>query len=131
MGRYLANISLMLNHTIVKDADAHLLVYFNPIKRVKAFKFLDFKMNICDVLSQAITVPIVKVLMDEMRRTSNLPFSCPIKGNFLYSVANYRIDASTLPPYVPIVPFNYSLSFYKNDEKVMGIFVAGATVPKN
>ncbi|XP_075167404.1 uncharacterized protein LOC142239496 [Haematobia irritans] len=133
-GRCLASAYFVFDREVDKDAEAHMLIYFTPSYRskrsAKPVKFVDLKMNICDILTQPMRVPILKVLFDEMRRTSNIPNRCPIKGNFLYSVANFTIDQSLLPPYVPFVQFNFSLSFYEHAVKTSTLYLAGATVSR-
>ncbi|XP_059225849.1 uncharacterized protein LOC106089769 [Stomoxys calcitrans] len=81
-GSYALDMSFMYSKDLPKTAEWHTLIYFThaQVKAGKPVKFLDFKINICNFLTTAMGVPFVKVLVEEMRKTSNLPYKCPLKG---------------------------------------------------
>uniref|UniRef100_A0A1I8PLJ7 Uncharacterized protein n=1 Tax=Stomoxys calcitrans TaxID=35570 RepID=A0A1I8PLJ7_STOCA len=130
-GRYLADVVLVLARTLDKEAEFQFLVHFRPVKGEKSVKFLDVKLNVCDVLSKTSSVPLLKTLMDEVRRKGNLPYDCPMKGNYLYSLVNYSLDASLLPAYAPILAFNFTWTVFEYQKKIGCLGISGATVPRN
>ncbi|XP_059225471.1 uncharacterized protein LOC106088909 [Stomoxys calcitrans] len=129
-GRFSSNLFLMLSRTLDKRAELHLLATFIPNKGVKSIKFMDIKLNICTILSQISRVPLIKNLMAEVRRKGNLPYECPVKGDFLYSLLNYTSDASLLPPYAPILKYNFTLTTFENNRKLGYLHISGALVPR-
>uniref|UniRef100_A0A1I8PFG5 Uncharacterized protein n=1 Tax=Stomoxys calcitrans TaxID=35570 RepID=A0A1I8PFG5_STOCA len=129
-GSYALDMSFMYSKDLPKTAEWHTLIYFThaQVKAGKPVKFLDFKINICNFLTTAMGVPFVKVLVEEMRKTSNLPYKCPLKGNFLYTLSNFSINsAKFLPAYAPLIKFNFTFNTYENQNHISKIFVMGST----
>uniref|UniRef100_A0A1I8PLJ5 Uncharacterized protein n=1 Tax=Stomoxys calcitrans TaxID=35570 RepID=A0A1I8PLJ5_STOCA len=91
---YLLNARFMYARELNENAELQFLIYFSHLKGSKPIKFLDFKMNICSLLSTSMTVPTIKIIMEETRKTSNLPYECPLKTNFLYHYSNFSIQNS-------------------------------------
>lgn len=79
-GVYLINIDFELSRDLNQNAEVQYLARFNMANSTKSIKFIDFKLNICQILTQVQSLPLVKSLMEELRRTSDIPYSCPIKG---------------------------------------------------
>ncbi|XP_013118111.1 uncharacterized protein LOC106095420 [Stomoxys calcitrans] len=129
-GCYSSDYSIMLDQTLDKDADLQFLVTFIPMKGAKLVKFLDVKINICDALSQSNSSPLLKSLLEEFKKKSDLPNGCPVKGGYLYSVANYSVDSTTLPPYAPILTFNCTVTIFEHNKRIASIRTMGATVPR-
>ncbi|XP_075165063.1 uncharacterized protein LOC142237593 [Haematobia irritans] len=125
---YTLNMNFMYERAVSDNAEYHIRVYFTPEKAVKAVKFLDVKLNICNFLSTATTIPLMKAILAEIRKAGNLPYECPLKVDHLYSLSNYSISTKLLPTYTPRLKFNFTLDTY-NDMKNIGRFlVEGATV---
>ncbi|XP_013111199.2 uncharacterized protein LOC106089768 isoform X1 [Stomoxys calcitrans] len=125
---YLIDTSFMYARELNENAEWQGLIYFSHLKGSKPIKFLDIKMNICSALSTAMTVPIVKMIMEETRKTSNLPYECPLKANFLYSYSNFSMNAKILPAYAPLIKFNFSLNTFDNRVLISKYVVEGSTV---
>ncbi|XP_059225847.1 uncharacterized protein LOC131997958 [Stomoxys calcitrans] len=128
--RYGMNARFMLERPFERNAESHILAYFTPTLAKKAVKFLDLRINICDMLSTVTSIPLMKVILDEVRRTGNLPYRCPVKGNFLYTLKNYSVSAETLPSYMPSMKFNFSFYTYDNQQLISKFVMDGATVSK-
>ncbi|XP_059225846.1 uncharacterized protein LOC131997957 [Stomoxys calcitrans] len=128
--RYAVDAQFLLERPFEKNAEVHVMVYFTPSLAKKAVKFLDIKLNICDMLSTVISNPLLKVILDETRKSSNLPYRCPVKANFVYTFSNFSLTAETLPLYTPFMKFNFTLNTYDNEELVSKFLLEGTTVPK-
>ncbi|XP_059226467.1 uncharacterized protein LOC131998152 isoform X2 [Stomoxys calcitrans] len=127
---FVTNTAMEFNQELARNSEFRLLVSFQLPKKDKVIKFLDLKMTICDVLSQMMSVPLVKRIIKETRRTSNMPYACPIKANYLYYMANYSITDELFPTYTPYISFNFSLFYFENGKLFASSNVGGATVPK-
>uniref|UniRef100_A0A1I8PF67 Uncharacterized protein n=1 Tax=Stomoxys calcitrans TaxID=35570 RepID=A0A1I8PF67_STOCA len=128
--RYGLDSHFMLERAFEKNAEIHLLSFIEPVSAKKAIKFIDLKLKICDLLSTGISIAVGKVLLAEVRKTSNLPYECPLKGNVNYTFSNLSITAETLPTYTPFMKYNFSLITYDNKQMVAKFLLDGETVPK-
>uniref|UniRef100_A0A1I8PZ33 MD-2-related lipid-recognition domain-containing protein n=1 Tax=Stomoxys calcitrans TaxID=35570 RepID=A0A1I8PZ33_STOCA len=130
-GRYLFDCFFMFERPLHKEAILQMILHYTPLKGIKPVKFLDVKINVCDILGQSGShVPLMKALFKEFRKNSDLPYACPVRGDNLYSMVNYSLDASTLPPYTPIMVFNYTLLLFEHNKKIGSVHTSGATVPR-
>ncbi|XP_013115683.2 uncharacterized protein LOC106093210 [Stomoxys calcitrans] len=128
--RYALNANFLLEHDLNRNAEIHALVFFTPTKAKRSVKLMDIKLNVCTMLTTAMSIPLARVILEEARRTSNLPYECPVKENLLYSFNNYSINAETLPPYVPLMKFNFSIFAYDNQKLITKFIVEGNTVTR-
>ncbi|XP_073811876.1 uncharacterized protein [Musca autumnalis] len=129
--RYVASVKFMHNRNMAQNSVAHAVIYVRTPRTSKVVKFFDFKINVCDALSMSTyPIPLAKDLFDEARRTSNLPYNCPIKGNYLYYMNNYTVTSELLPAYAPIMNFSFILNIYEDDKLIIASETQGGTIPK-
>ncbi|XP_075167400.1 uncharacterized protein LOC142239490 [Haematobia irritans] len=126
---YLFFAKFMSNRQFNPDAEVRAQITLRMKGVTQPMKFLDLQIKICDVLSKASSVPIVRNLFDEARRTSNIPYKCPIKRNVLYRMHNYSLTAESIPPYATIFNFTLEMDFYNEHKRFANTIVKGATVP--
>ncbi|XP_075167397.1 uncharacterized protein LOC142239487 [Haematobia irritans] len=126
---FMTNVNVVLNNDLARDSEVRILISFQLPKNNKIITFLDVKLNICDFLSQIMGTPLVKRLMKEVRKTGNLPYACPVKGNYRYYFANYSVTDDLLPPYTPLMKFNFSLSYFEHKKLFASSCIRGSTVP--
>uniref|UniRef100_A0A1I8PBL1 MD-2-related lipid-recognition domain-containing protein n=1 Tax=Stomoxys calcitrans TaxID=35570 RepID=A0A1I8PBL1_STOCA len=128
-GNYALDMSLMFSKDLNTNSEWQTVVYFNhaQLKTGGWMKFMDFKMNICNFFTTAKSVPLIKAIVGEMRKSSNLPYQCPLKGNFLYTLSNFSINSKFLPSYTPLVKFNFSFNTYDNQKLISQLFLEGST----
>ncbi|XP_075167770.1 uncharacterized protein LOC142239916 [Haematobia irritans] len=107
--KYAINANFFLGRALNRNSEIHAQVCFTPQGSSRSIKFFDIRLNICDMLTTVMGNPFTKGLLDEMRRSSNIPYDCPIKGNYLYSFSNYSLTTQTLPTYTPLMKFNFTL----------------------
>ncbi|XP_059225851.1 uncharacterized protein LOC131997959 [Stomoxys calcitrans] len=132
-GNYVGNMAFMYNKNLASNAEWHAIINIihSHLKTAKPFKYLDVRVNVCKFLSATMHLPILRMFLDEVRETSNLPFKCPLKKNYLYSISNYTILSEYLPPYTPLVQFNLTLNTYDNRRPIAKLFAMGATVKRS
>ncbi|XP_061393964.1 uncharacterized protein LOC133329507, partial [Musca vetustissima] len=130
-GRYYIDFEFELQRNLDKDARVHITSFFTPQNAKKAVKFLDLNLKICDVLKDTNSLSIMKTILAELRKTSNLPYSCPIKANFKYNFINFTLDADTLPPYTPLMSYNFTVKYYENKKLLLTMDVDGSTVSRS
>ncbi|XP_059225667.1 uncharacterized protein LOC131997853 [Stomoxys calcitrans] len=109
---YILNARFFFDRELTKSADVRFKVDIKPQNANKRLTFFDFKLNLCDALTQGMTNIIVKNLIAELRKTSNIPYECPLRKDYEYKVNNYSFNAEMLPPYAPFLNFTYSLILY-------------------
>ncbi|XP_019891612.2 uncharacterized protein LOC109612214 [Musca domestica] len=130
-GRYYADFLFEITRNLDKEARIQFTSYYTPQNAKRAVKFVDLNMKVCDVLSQSMTLPLIKTIINEVRKTSNLPYACPIKGNFTYKFVNLTLDANILPTYTPLISYNFSTKFYEHQKLLAILDVSGATVARS
>uniref|UniRef100_A0A1I8NHM1 Uncharacterized protein n=1 Tax=Musca domestica TaxID=7370 RepID=A0A1I8NHM1_MUSDO len=124
--RYAVTVKFMYKDDLANDGVAHTQILVRMKRGQPVLKFLDFKVNVCDALSvSSFPIPLAKDLFDEARRTSNLPYNCPLKGNFLYYINNYTVTSETIPAYAPLMNFSLIFNIYKNNELVIATETQG------
>ncbi|KAG5667287.1 hypothetical protein PVAND_015273 [Polypedilum vanderplanki] len=60
--------------------------------------------NACNMLSRTKAHPILKIILKELLRASNIPTACPVKKG-LYYMKDFTINEDILPPFLPIGNF--------------------------
>lgn len=88
INQYASSFSITLNRQLNNNSEIRIQIFYRlSSKDSKTIKFMDIKMKICDALDQINSVPLIKRLFNELMRSSNVPYSCPIHG-----VSNNRWD---------------------------------------
>ncbi|XP_075167396.1 uncharacterized protein LOC142239486 [Haematobia irritans] len=129
---YNMDINFILQRDLHKDTDIRLVIGIKPFENDKKFKFADLKMNLCDLLNAPkLPIMVANSIYKEVMRASNVPFQCPIKGNFLYNVSGFRIDENLFPTYTLLVKYDVTMKFYERGQMYAVVSVKGATLPKS
>lgn len=97
-------------------------------------------MNVCNVLKRVKSHPILKLVMKELLKASNIPMSCPIKkvsfqvilfemnrdklvppSQGIYYMKDFSLNEELLPPFLPIGEFMSHIRFARvvNDVEVL------------
>ncbi|XP_061386479.1 uncharacterized protein LOC133321407, partial [Musca vetustissima] len=102
--RYLVNAKFNIVRDLDQNAEIQVLAYFTPTNNVlsKAVKLFDLKLKVCEILGKKMSVPLLNQIMNEIRKSGNYPYSCPLKTNYIYSINNYSLTGDMIPAYTPI-----------------------------
>uniref|UniRef100_A0A1I8NK81 Uncharacterized protein n=1 Tax=Musca domestica TaxID=7370 RepID=A0A1I8NK81_MUSDO len=95
-----------------------------------SIRIMDLKFKFCDIWDGSTENRLLKTILSEVRRTSNLPHMCPVKGNFLYKMENFTVTDKFVPTYAPFMNFTVALEFLENDKLFAITKVSGAVAPK-
>lgn len=79
IGNYGIDINFMLNRQLAKNAEIRVLSHLQRGNKA-AVTFLDLTVNTCNILNQAPKIPLTKKILTELRKKSNIPRQCPLKG---------------------------------------------------
>lgn len=60
--------------------------------------------NTCNILSRVKSHPILKLIIKELLKTSNLPMACPFKKG-IYYMKDFVLNEDLLPPFIPMGNF--------------------------
>uniref|UniRef100_A0A1I8NYB6 MD-2-related lipid-recognition domain-containing protein n=1 Tax=Stomoxys calcitrans TaxID=35570 RepID=A0A1I8NYB6_STOCA len=129
--RYSSNAWFELNRQLNSNAQIAMMLYYNLAKSSRIVKFIDVKMNTCDIMASLQRVPLLRNILTEIRRNSNFPLECPIKGNVMYNLTNMIVTNEIVPPYASTINFNVSIDFYEHQQQIATYRLSGATVPKS
>ncbi|XP_058982104.1 uncharacterized protein LOC131804005 [Musca domestica] len=125
--RYVFNIDFELSRKLPEHAMIAIMVHFKARDSQRVVKFIDLKLKICDVLGNINTLPVVKKVLDSLMQNSNLPMSCPIKGNFPYRITNLTISDENMIKYIPAMHFNITLIFSDRQKQLGKVLAQGLT----
>ncbi|XP_061388015.1 uncharacterized protein LOC133323073 [Musca vetustissima] len=115
--RFIFSERLMLTRDMNRNFEMHLWIRVKPLLAKKPLQFLDVKFNVCEFLDQPLQVQLLRGLLIELFRSSNIPLMCPFKGNFLYQMINFSFTDAYFPPYTPALNFTFQMEFF--DKKTM------------
>ncbi|XP_037818449.1 uncharacterized protein LOC119608193 [Lucilia sericata] len=102
-----------------------------PHSKRKALKFIDIKMNICDAVRSNYEVPLIKTILLELRKSSNIPYQCPLKKDFLYEISNLSVtDKYMTPMSLPTLNFSNGIEIYESNKLIASLFTIGGIVAK-
>lgn len=78
---YTVNIKFNFQRELDLNAEVKVLTYFTPTNNLlsKTVKLFDLKLKICDVISNKMGVPLLKQIVNDLRKSGDYPYSCPIK----------------------------------------------------
>ncbi|XP_073821440.1 uncharacterized protein [Musca autumnalis] len=129
--RYAIDYKFNLNGDLHENAEMQIIIKVKLRNDNKIIKFMDLKMNICDVFNTKMSSLVTKEMLKEVKKTSNLPLACPIKGNFDYWVTNYTVTDSFFPPYTPDVYYNFTMKYFENNRLFADLFIAGSAIRRS
>uniref|UniRef100_A0A1I8NM70 MD-2-related lipid-recognition domain-containing protein n=1 Tax=Stomoxys calcitrans TaxID=35570 RepID=A0A1I8NM70_STOCA len=102
VSRYAINVMYIMGRELPTNAEIRFLIHAKPSQGRTAIKFVDVKMNICSFLKNGANMPLLNDIMDKLRRSSNIPLSCPVKANYMYNITKAIITDELFPIYTPI-----------------------------
>ncbi|XP_059217732.1 uncharacterized protein LOC131994832 [Stomoxys calcitrans] len=119
----------MLNNDLDRDAEIQLKIHISR-SGGKWLKFVDLKVNLCDALQKLLSIPLANTLLNEALQTSNVPCSCPIKGNVMYNMSNFMVSDKLFPPYTPTnLEFNCTTNYFEHQKVIYTFIVEGGIIP--
>lgn len=65
---------------------------------------MNASVSVCNVMGRFKNHPILKFIMSQMMKSSNIPFGCPIKKG-VYFVKDFMINDDLMPPFIPTGSF--------------------------
>ncbi|XP_059223143.1 uncharacterized protein LOC131996954 [Stomoxys calcitrans] len=128
--RYSLSGMFKLSRTMPEHIVGRAMIHVRGIKRNRTITFLDVKMKMCDLLRHTNYMPLVDQIMNEVRRVTNLPMSCPVEGNVMYNVTNVIITDDLFPVYAPPVYFNVTIDFFDRNKLLALYRLQGSILPK-
>ncbi|XP_075155843.1 uncharacterized protein LOC142229190 [Haematobia irritans] len=129
--QYSLNIMFQLTRTMPSSVEVGVAIHIRGMKRQRVFKFIDAKIKICDLLRVATSIPFINQVMIKIKRASNLPMACPVKGNIMYNITNLILADEVFPEYTPVVLFNATLDFTNKGKLLVTYRLQGATKLKS
>uniref|UniRef100_A0A1I8MV70 Uncharacterized protein n=1 Tax=Musca domestica TaxID=7370 RepID=A0A1I8MV70_MUSDO len=115
--RFIFSERLMLSRDMNENFEMHLFISAKPRYGKKKVQFIDVRFNVCEFLNHPLQVQMLRSLLLELFRSSNIPLNCPFKGDFLYKMNNFSFTDAYFPPYTPAVNFTFQMEFF--DGKTM------------
>ncbi|KAI8117530.1 hypothetical protein CVS40_10630 [Lucilia cuprina] len=127
---YVFNEHLMFSKNMASGFNVRVYVDVNQLNSRHVVKVFDIRLEACQALNSTYGNKIYKFLFDELRRTSNIPYKCPFKGNFLYKFQNFSFTDKFLPSFTPLLNFTFGLDFYEYQNLLATTKITGATKSK-
>ncbi|XP_059219929.1 uncharacterized protein LOC131995331 [Stomoxys calcitrans] len=127
---YAYSTMFKLRHQLSKNAEVEILLDAKPSTGKNLMKLIRIRISICEALNQMFSNPILKTLMIELFRTTNLPYACPINGNYMYNATDCIISDDLVPSYLVNLQFNFTVNFLENRRRFVELLIRGATVRK-
>ncbi|XP_037826672.1 uncharacterized protein LOC119614629, partial [Lucilia sericata] len=116
--------------TMSKNFFVRFFIDTTTFSKKKLVRFIDIKMNGCDALRTKFDVPLVQQIVLEIRRTSNIPFQCPLEANIPYTFENLTISDKFLNKFLPNLNFVQEIDFYEKDTIIGSIKTIGSILAK-
>lgn len=89
-----------------EDIDVPLIVHVAHFEKVnnEYQHLLNASMNVCNIMSRVKSHPILRIILKELLKSSNIPTSCPIKKG-VYYMKDFSLNEDLLPPFLPLGHF--------------------------
>uniref|UniRef100_A0A1I8Q129 MD-2-related lipid-recognition domain-containing protein n=1 Tax=Stomoxys calcitrans TaxID=35570 RepID=A0A1I8Q129_STOCA len=126
---YIFSERLMFDRDLSDNFEMRVWINLKPMNGKKTLRFVDIKFKCCQVLATSLQMPLLKSLLNELWRSSNIPAECPFKGNFIYKMNNFSFTDSYFPPYAPFLNFTFTMEFFDRKTLFAITKITGATVP--
>uniref|UniRef100_A0A1I8P3L0 MD-2-related lipid-recognition domain-containing protein n=1 Tax=Stomoxys calcitrans TaxID=35570 RepID=A0A1I8P3L0_STOCA len=128
--RYAFSVFFKLSDTMPLHTEVAILIRIKTKNALRSLKIFDIKVSVCDLLKQVKLVPLVKEIIGQLGKHSNLPSSCPITAK-MYNISNVIISDEIFPIHGIVADFNFSLTFVDRQKHVATYTVQGTTWPKS
>ncbi|XP_058982102.1 uncharacterized protein LOC131804003 [Musca domestica] len=130
MNRFIVNETLEFSQDMGEKIQLRFVVLYKIPIASKELPFLNVSMGLCELLESKMSSVLMRSVVDELRKSSNLPYACPMKKNYIYKLENFTLTESLLPPYIPIVNFKFSVEMFENGRSLGYLKTQGATIKR-
>lgn len=91
---------------VFDDIDDPIVVHISDYEWINnEFQHLaNVSLNVCNVMTRVKAHPILKIVLQELLKASNIPTSCPIKRGPYY-MKDFILNEDLLPPFLPLGKF--------------------------
>ncbi|XP_075167825.1 uncharacterized protein LOC142239984 [Haematobia irritans] len=131
ISRYSFNVWFQLHRTLKPNGEIWIRVPYRVPKSKRTVNFIDMKVKYCDIMSMVRALPVAREILNEVRRCSNFPLKCPIRGNYMHNITNMILTDTIVPIYAGFFDFNVTLDFYENTQLIGTYKVTGSIIPKS
>ncbi|XP_073831865.1 uncharacterized protein [Musca autumnalis] len=121
---------MMFDRDVDRSFKAHVALDVMPKNTRQTMHVADMTFNVCVFLKQMLNNQILRPLALELKRVCNLPAKCPFKKDFMYETKNFTVTAKTVPPYLPLMDFEFKVEIYDKNQIIGNWIATGATSAK-
>lgn len=80
IGVYTVDVNYEFDKDLDRSVRVQVLVSYMPHNFGKSVQLVNINMNMCEILTQSMSLPLMKMIMAELRKSSNIPYECPLKA---------------------------------------------------
>jgi hypothetical protein len=84
---------------LFKDLNEPLIVHAAHYEKIDD-DWLNATASVCNIMSRQKSHPVLKMILKELLKNSNLPTGCPVKKG-LYYLKDFMLNDDLLPPFLP------------------------------
>ncbi|XP_011291114.1 uncharacterized protein LOC101887221 [Musca domestica] len=128
---YSITLQTTFSRNLVRSFKSHVTIDVMPSNSRQIIHLIDLRFNSCMFLQQSLTNQLIKPLIAEFKRVTNLPKKCPYKKDVLYEAKNFSLTKSFIPSYFPSVSYNTTLHHYDRNEIIGTIQIFGGSEQKS
>lgn len=77
---YTLDVNYEFDKDLGRSVKLQILVSYIPHNFGKSVQLVNINMNMCEFLTQSMSLPLMKMIMAELRKSSNIPYECPLKA---------------------------------------------------
>lgn len=91
---------------VFEDVNDPLIVHVAHYEKVKGeyLHHANASVSACNVMGRFKNHPILKFILSQLMKSSNIPFGCPIKKG-VYFIKDFMLNDDLLPPFIPTGSF--------------------------
>lgn len=109
---------------VLEDINDPIVLHVAHFEKIKGeyLHHANVSVSACNVMGRFRNHPILKFVLSQLMKSSNIPTSCPIpKG--IYFVKDFTVSDELLPPFIPTGSFMSTARLVRivDDEEVPGI----------
>ncbi|XP_011291113.1 uncharacterized protein LOC105261607 [Musca domestica] len=127
---YSIGLQMMFSRELDRNFKAHVAIDVTPTNSTQIIHLIDLRFNCCMFLQQSLANQLVRPLMNEFKRVTNLPEKCPFKKETLYDVKNFSLTKKFMPTFLPSLDFNATLNLYDRNKLVASVQIIGNITQK-
>ncbi|XP_061387306.1 uncharacterized protein LOC133322329 [Musca vetustissima] len=129
--RYIVDQTMEFSRNMNENIRLRFTVRYKMSMAPKENTFLNVTMGLCELLDDRVSTILLRSVLEELRKSSNLPYACPLEKNYLYKLENFSLTESMFPPYTPIVNFKFRVEMFEKQNQILGsLETQGATIKK-